>query len=60
MPENIDMMYQIVSDGNFLASQHITAICLALLCRDFIKRKRGTGLIGCVYFLSVIKNSTYL
>lgn len=54
MPENIDMMYRIVSDVNFLAGQLITAICLVFLCRDFIKRKRGTGLIGSVYFLGVV------
>ena len=54
MPENIDMMYQIVSDVNFLADQLIAAICLGLLCRDFIKRKRGTGLIGSAYFFGVV------
>lgn len=54
MPENIDMLYQIVSDVNFLADQLIAAICLLILCRDFIKRKRGTGLIGSVYFFGVV------
>ncbi len=54
MPENIDMMYQIVSDVNFLADQLVTAVCLLILCRDFIKRKRGTGLIGSTYFLGVV------
>lgn len=53
MPENIDRMYRIVSDVNFLASQLITAICLLLLCRDFIKKKRGTGLIGSAYIFCV-------
>lgn len=51
MPENIDIMYRIVCDIDFLADQLIAAICLIILCRDFIKRKRGTGLIGSAYFL---------
>lgn len=54
MPERIGMMYRIVSDVKFLADQLIAAACLVLLCRDFIKRKRGKGLIGSVYFLVVV------
>lgn len=54
MPENIDRMYQIVSNVSFLASQLITAICLLILCRDFIKKKRGKGLIGSTYFWGVV------
>ncbi|MEY8391530.1 GHKL domain-containing protein [Lachnospiraceae bacterium 45-W7] len=54
MPENIDMMYRMVLNANFLANQLIAAICLLILCRDFIKRKRGTALIGSVYFFVVV------
>ncbi len=54
MPKHIDRMYEMVLNGNFLVSQLIAAICLFILCRDFIKRKRGTALIGKVYFFVVV------
>lgn len=54
MPGNIDKMYRIASDVNFLAAQLIAAICLLILCRDFIKKKRGTGMIGSAYFFCVV------
>ena len=54
MPGNIDAMCRIVSDISFLAEQLIAAVCLVILCRDFIKRQRGTGLIGSAYFGIVV------
>ncbi len=54
MPENIDVMYSVVCDIDFLVYQLIAAICLFILCRDFIKRKRGTGLIGGAYFFVTV------
>lgn len=51
MPENIGLFYNIMEDIHFLVMQLITAICLLILCRDFLKKRSGTGLIGTAYFL---------
>ena len=37
MPENIGLFYNIMEDIYFLVMQLITAICLLILCRDFLK-----------------------
>lgn len=54
MPENIEVLYGAVDTVYLIAMQLLTAVWLTLLCRDFMKMRRGAGWAGAAYFCAAL------